>query len=84
MKPLPLHAQLHVEFHKCNEVDGLKWLLITTSHFLLHMNHAISIRDGYLVQIEAVVTFLIILGAHMNILFHIEVKILMLTRWSYI
>ena len=34
-------------------------------------------------RIEAVATFLIIFGAHMNILFIVKVNILVLIKWSY-
>ena len=40
-------------------------------------------QDGKQIQIEVVVAFLIIFGAHMNILFIIKVTFLLLIKWSY-
>ena len=39
--------------------------------------------DGYQIQIGAVAVFITSFGAHVNILFIIEVKILVLIKWSY-
>jgi hypothetical protein len=41
------------------------------------------VRDGKQIQIEVVVTFLMIFGVHMNVLFVIKVKIFVLIKWSY-
>ena len=35
------------------------------------------------IQIKHVATFFILFGAHMNIVFLINVKIVVLTKWSY-
>ena len=43
------------------------------------MKHVIP-KDGYEMQIEAEVTFLMIIGAHISNLFVIEVKILLLIK----
>ena len=59
---------------------GLKQLLFsnqTTSPTIKTCDQCVQI------QIEAIVTFLIIFGTHIAILFIVEVKIVVLIRWSY-
>lgn len=41
------------------------------------------VQDGERIQDEAAATFLISFGDHMNILLNIEVRILVLIKWSY-
>ena len=49
------------------------------------MKHAISnVQDLKQLHIDAMATFLLIFGAHRNILFIIRVEILVVMKWSYI
>ena len=41
------------------------------------------VPDGYQIHIEAVASFLIVFGAHINIVFIIKVEISVLIQWSY-
>ena len=61
---------------------GPKWLLYPTSQFSYDMNTCI-VAKWLADQIEAVATFLIHFGAHVDILFIIKVKYLMLIKESY-
>ena len=64
---------------------GLKWLLLSgLAHFSENMKHAISTGMISKSNFEAINTFFKEIGAHMNILFIIKVKILMLIRLLYI
>ena len=54
---------------------GLKWLLFSQLPEL--------VCDGYGIQIEDKAILLVICGAHMNNLYIIEVKFVVLIKWSY-
>lgn len=65
---------------------GLKWLkrAFLTSPILLGYETCNQYMIvGQYIQIEVLPTFLIIYGAHMNILFIIKANILVLIRWPY-
>lgn len=54
---------------------GPKWLLF---FILLGYENTLLVQDGYRIQTEAIATFLIVFGAHVNILINIKVKNLVL------
>ena len=59
----------------------LKWFLLI--HFSIRIQNAQLVQDGYHIEIEDVVNFLMIFRAQTNVLFIIKVKNLVIFIWSY-
>jgi hypothetical protein len=79
-----LHLQAHRGYFNVCHTQlgrmGLKWLCLP---ILLGFENTQLVRDRYWIQTEAIATFLMVFGAHVNIFINIKVKILVLIKWSY-
>ena len=64
-------------------LNGYFFFLLPTSPLLPNIsNMRLVLQDGEQIQMDAIATFLILLGARMNIFLIIKAKILVLIRWA--